>query len=436
MTWSMWQRLGVIVGLAILVRLAIVNIARARHAVPVSLPPVSPVRVIGVVPSRPGRADASSRARRVRLRTALLGGLTSGAGAALAGALVSLGLRSPDAIIFNTFTVVLGSLVSGVAAGGLWWLLQRRGATQRTFGLLLLVPLGMVVAGAIAAQLLPGLALRHAITFIIPVALVVFGVLALLTPIWARPALRPVWTGPTSALLAVALGLSLVGQAQTESGRLALPAYVTSGDAAAPTTDGLLRPHDVAGAAFVVTPAAESEVTYTVREKLARLPLPNDAVGRTNQVSGVIHLDGRPSTIRLDLRTFTSDQPLREQHVNERSDGPHWDRYPYADFTVATLLDLPHTYRPGETLQREVIGSLGIREVERRVTFVIEARMDGPDVLLVLGRTDITWADFQIPPPNYSYVTVENTIHVEFLLVARQDRAQRTAKAPADALVH
>ncbi len=60
-----------------------------------------------------------------------------------------------------------------------------------------------------------------------------------------------------------------------------------------------------------------------------------------------------------------------------------------------------------------------IREVERPMTFNVEARMQD-NVLYVVGRTDFTWADFQIPPPNIAgIVQVENNVHIEVLLVAR-----------------
>ena len=121
----------------------------------------------------------------------------------------------------------------------------------------------------------------------------------------------------------------------------------------------------------------------------------------------------------MDLRTLTSDSPQRDNFIRTRG-GVQSERYPYAEFTVPTLSDLPAAYRPGETVSRNVPGTMKIREVERPLTFAVEARMQD-NVLYILGRTSFTWADFQIPPPNIAnIVQVEDTVNVEVLLVARR----------------
>ena len=61
-----------------------------------------------------------------------------------------------------------------------------------------------------------------------------------------------------------------------------------------------------------------SEATFTVEEKLASLPLPNDAVVRTTALSGEVHFDGRASVIEIDLHKMESDQPRRDRYIRER----------------------------------------------------------------------------------------------------------------------
>ena len=372
-------------------------------------------------PSR-GSADAPARVR------SLFAGLAAGAVAAVVASLVSLPLRSPDDIFANTASVTVGALLAGLFAGYAWWAARRRRSPFDTFVVWIAALFAVVALSALLSEDLPALALRHVTDFVIPLAGIVAVVVALLTPVFARRPFRAEWLGPAGAVAALALGVALAGRGDAESGRLALPELprpasqaAPEGAAAprggAPANDGLIRPRDVAGVPFTVV-LGESSATYTVREKLARLPLPNDAVGRTTQITGTIYLDGQPSRIVADLRTLQSDQPMRDNYIRSRG-GPMFDRYPYAEFTVNGL-DLPAEYRPGETITRYVTGTMKIREVERPTTFAVEARMqDG--VLYILGRTDFTWDYFQIPPPNIAgIVQVENNVHLEILLVAKQ----------------
>ncbi len=356
-------------------------------------------------------------------RDVVLGGLGAGALAAAAAALLSLPLRSPDDAFFNTASVTLGALLVGLLAGLLWWALQRRARPLRAFAAWLLAGFVLVVAAALAFEAAPSAPLEGVAPFVLPLAALVFGAVGVLTPLVARPALRPAWSGPAATAAALVLGVALAGQGDAPSGRLALPESPAPGPAGATgqageASGGVLRPQDVAGVVFTVVPG-ESTATYTVREKLARLPLPSNAVGRTTAITGTIRLDGGPSTITVDLRTLESDQPMRDRFIRERG-GIQSDRYPYAQFTV-TQLDLPSEYRVGETVSRAVTGMMKIREVERPLTFQVEARLQG-NTLYIAGRTDFTWADFNIPPPNVAgVVQVEDNVHIEVLIVARRE---------------
>lgn len=356
----------------------------------------------------------------VPARYHILGGLGAGALAAVAAALVSLPLRSPDDAFFNTVSVTLGALLVGLLAGLAWQALHRRPLT--VFAGWLVAGFALVALAALAFEAAPGAPLDGVASFVLPLAALVFAAVGVLTPLLARPVFRPVWSAPLATVAALVLGVALAGRGDAQSGRLALPALPDPGSAgAAAQASGageILRPPDVAGVVFTVVPG-ESTATYTVREKLARLPLPSNAVGRTTAITGTIRLDGGPSTITVDLRTLESDQPMRDRFIRERG-GIQSERYPYAQFTV-TQLDLPSEYRVGETVSRAVTGMMKIREVERPLTFQVEARFHD-NTLYIAGRTDFTWADFDIPPPNIAgIVQVEDTVHIEVLIVARRE---------------
>ncbi len=180
----------------------------------------------------------------------------------------------------------------------------------------------------------------------------------------------------------------------------------------APGPTGEREIGQVEGVTFVV--GEGSEATFTVEEKLARLPLPNDAVVRTQALTGEIHLDGRPSVIHIDLHQLESDQARRDQYIRQRMFPSH----PVATLTVDNLLPLPPGFTEGEVVNTQVTGILDIRGIQAPVTFRVEARDDG-DMVFVLGRTSFVWADFQMTAPNIgSFVQVTEEVSVEVLLAA------------------
>ena len=169
---------------------------------------------------------------------------------------------------------------------------------------------------------------------------------------------------------------------------------------------------EVEGVTFVV--GVGSEATFTVNEKLASLPLPNDAVMRTGALAGEVHFDGRPSVITIDLHQLSSDQARRDRYVRERM----FPNDPIATFTLPDAGPLPDEFTSGETATGEITGELEIKGFRAPITFEIEARDDG-DVVYILGRTTFTWDHLDLPPPNLPFVQVKDEVHVEILIAAR-----------------
>ena len=149
-------------------------------------------------------------------------------------------------------------------------------------------------------------------------------------------------------------------------------------------------------------------------EKLSRLPLPSDAVVRTEALSGQLNLDEGPSQVSVDLSTLSSDQDFRDRYIQTRM----FQNSPVAVFTVDVLGVLPPEFFSGETFTRQVSGSLNVNGGDFPLTFDLEVRNDG-DVLNILARTVFTWDQFGIRVPNISnIVSVEDEVSVQLLLVA------------------
>ena len=169
------------------------------------------------------------------------------------------------------------------------------------------------------------------------------------------------------------------------------------------------------GVTFVVGEGSES--TFTVEEKLARLPLPSDAVVRTTALSGKVHLDGRPSVIEIDLHQLNSDQFRRDSYIRDRM----FPNDPIATFTLVEARPMPDGFTEGEEVSTQVTGQFEIRGVQVPLIFEVEARDDG-DVIFILGRTTFVWDDFGLAVPNIgTLIQVTDEVSVEILLAVRPE---------------
>ena len=178
-------------------------------------------------------------------------------------------------------------------------------------------------------------------------------------------------------------------------------------------SDGDRQIGEVEGITFAV--GEGSVATFTVEEKLRFLPLPNDAVVRTDALSGEVYLDGRPSVIQIDLHQLNSDQSRRDQYIRRAMFPDH----PTATFTVDDIGPMPQGFRDGEFVAGQVTGQLDVRGVQVPITFDLEGRDDG-DLIFILARTRFVWADFGMTAPSIGrLVQVTDEVNVEILLALR-----------------
>jgi polyisoprenoid-binding protein YceI len=160
-----------------------------------------------------------------------------------------------------------------------------------------------------------------------------------------------------------------------------------------------------------------SEVRYRVREQLAGLSFPNDAVGATRAVAGQIALDAQgrvvpgESRFTVDLRTLTSDEPRRDNYL--RRNTLETERHPTAVLVPAELRGLPAPLPASGTLPFELVGDFTVRETTRRITWPATATFEGPAVR-VQARTAFRFGDFGLGIPRVSVVlSVEDAIRLE-----------------------
>lgn len=160
--------------------------------------------------------------------------------------------------------------------------------------------------------------------------------------------------------------------------------------------------------------ATDSFVGYRVREKLAFLPAPADAVGRTSTVEGTMTISGttvEEGTITADLRDLESDESRRDQTI--RTTGLESDTFPEAIFELNSPIELDTKPKPGSVVKTTVEGTLTIHGQTNDVEIPIEARLSTSGIE-VAGSLEILFADYGISPPSVGPATVEDHGTMEF----------------------
>ena len=160
----------------------------------------------------------------------------------------------------------------------------------------------------------------------------------------------------------------------------------------------------------------DSFVGYRVREQLAILPAPSDAVGRTTAVDGELDISGLEIAtvdVTADLTQLTSDRSQRDERIH--TIGLETDAFPEATFTLTNPISFEAQPTDGETVSAGATGELTLHGVTNQVCVPVEATMTG-DTIQVLGSVDIVFADYDMQAPNFGFVTTEDNGTIEFQL--------------------
>ncbi|MEY9834858.1 YceI family protein [Streptacidiphilus sp. EB103A] len=191
---------------------------------------------------------------------------------------------------------------------------------------------------------------------------------------------------------------------------LALPA-ATSKASTGTTSAGASS--SVAG---TYTVGSGSQAGYRVSEVL--LGQSTTAVGRTSTVTGSLTISGSTLTatsVKVDLRTVTSDKTQRDAQFNGRI--MNTTTYPYATFTLSKPVALAPIPAVGTQQKYSAEGDLTMHGQTHPVTLNLTATRTASGIEAV-GSIQITFATWGIANPSFgSFVTTGNTGTMEYLLV-------------------
>ncbi len=167
-----------------------------------------------------------------------------------------------------------------------------------------------------------------------------------------------------------------------------------------------------------VSDDGSSYVGYRVKEQLAFLSSPNEAVGRSTAVSGTMTVAGdtvQAVRIQADLTRLTSDEDRRDNAIRQR--GLESQRFPTATLELAKPIKLDSAPVRGQEVRGQGKGRLTVHGVTREVDLDLKGRWDG-STIQVAGQLPVKMSDYQIQPPRLGpVVSIEDSLTVDFNLV-------------------
>jgi len=178
-----------------------------------------------------------------------------------------------------------------------------------------------------------------------------------------------------------------------------------------------------AGARRFAIVTERSVATIRVREQVAAIPAPGDAILTTRAFSGSVVLlpDGSfasGSAFAADLDTLKSDEPLRDEWIKFNTLNTRV--YPRAEFTLERVSGVPMPIAAQGEWSSTLEGTMKIHGVERRITWPVQVTRSSGEVR-VRGATAFHFGDYGMAvPANRLILSVVDDVRLEIDLVARE----------------
>jgi polyisoprenoid-binding protein YceI len=182
------------------------------------------------------------------------------------------------------------------------------------------------------------------------------------------------------------------------------PAATTAAPASGEATS---TPHvsatEASGALRLNLVAAGTEARYRVREQLAQLSFPSDAIGKTSAVSGtlVINADGTivpdQSKFVVNVTGLKSDRNQRDGFVQRSV--LQTSKYPTAEFDPTSTSGLPSPLPNSGALTFQISGNLTAHGTTKPATWDVTAQILNSQEMTGTATTSFTFEDYNIDQP-------------------------------------
>ncbi|CAA9253133.1 MAG: hypothetical protein AVDCRST_MAG77-2201 [uncultured Chloroflexi bacterium] len=231
-------------------------------------------------------------------------------------------------------------------------------------------------------------------------------------------------TAPSGQLGTAAGGASSAPASQSAALPTTGPASALPGATAAPAAPAAPATGVSASPITFKIVADGSMATFRVREQLANLPLPNDAVGTTNAVTGQISftpaggLQAEASKVSVDLSTLKSDSGMRDGFIKQNT--LQTSQFPTAEFVPTRAEGIPSPLPASGEHTFKLTGPMTVHGVTKEVTWDVTARREGGQ-LTGKATTAVKFGDFGMAAPRVPLVlSIVDEIRLELDLVASQ----------------
>lgn len=229
----------------------------------------------------------------------------------------------------------------------------------------------------------------------------------------------PTGAGATPAATAASVA-SPTAPPATAAASASTPSAVVESPVAAPTADpSTTQAASSSAVRYTIVPDG-TKAGYRVREQLASLKAPSDAVGTTGEVTGSIVLgpdgkvDSDQSKITVDMASLKSDSSMRDGYIKGRT--LDVAQYPTATFVPTAITGLPSPLPTSGQHTFTVTGNLTAHGVTKPVTWDVTAAANGKNVT-GQASTAFKFEDFGMTPPSTMMVlSVVDNIKLEVTL--------------------
>jgi polyisoprenoid-binding protein YceI len=167
---------------------------------------------------------------------------------------------------------------------------------------------------------------------------------------------------------------------------------------------------------FALAPTGNA-ARYRVRERLVGHDLPNDAIGETKALTGVISFDAKGKVIRqaskftVDASTFVSDKDRRDGFVRGRL--LEADQYPSVVLVPTDVRGVSLPLPKSGSVPIEMTADLTVRDVTRPTTWKGTAQFEDGRIT-GSAATSFTFDDIQMEQPRVPVLlSVADTIRLE-----------------------
>ena len=158
---------------------------------------------------------------------------------------------------------------------------------------------------------------------------------------------------------------------------------------------------------------------YKVREQLAGISFPSDAVGTTQSVTGTVvvnpdgSIDASKSKLTVDLRTLKSDQQMRDGYIQGRT--LETEKFPMLEFVPRRAVGLSAPLPAGMQAQSgfQLVGDMTLHGVTKEVTWNVVATF-GNDLVGGRATTTLLFPTFNLTKPSLArLLSVDDKIELE-----------------------